>query len=155
VRNIFDSALYALGTRLFSDALPSHLAERFRHEWQDGVCTTTIAGGGSAPSFDCAVEESADPDMPAGFERFFADRDAAISFLCLQDAAVCAVDDVPGALALAMIDLPIDPAGVQALRPVRCEPGSWLQGLVGATGAPFCFLVPKTPFSILSERLIR
>ena len=40
--NVFDGALYALGTRLFSDALPSHLARRFSLACDGQACAIEI-----------------------------------------------------------------------------------------------------------------
>ncbi|MDN7424735.1 hypothetical protein [Burkholderia sp. AU45388] len=57
VKNVFDHPLYALGSRLFSDALPSHLARPFTHTARDGRYDTRLAGsGGSAPDFRCTAE---------------------------------------------------------------------------------------------------
>ncbi|MGN6111390.1 MAG: hypothetical protein ACTHOC_00005, partial [Luteimonas sp.] len=51
LRNVFDSPLYALGSRLASDALPSHLARGFVHRRSgDGYETRIEPGVGSAPA---------------------------------------------------------------------------------------------------------
>jgi len=153
VANIFDSALYTIGTRLFSDALPSDLAGRFVHRRTGDGFETVIEGGGSAPELRSVTGDVADRILPPQFKLFFDDWEAAIAALCLQDAAICSVDDLPGRLALAEIALPIDVATVQPLLSVAESHGEWLDWL-GVEGPPFCFCVPAVPFRVLSERLV-
>lgn len=153
VANIFDSALYAVATRLFSDALPSDLADRFEHGRDGDRYFAAIAGGGgSAPDLRCVTRPGA-PDVPPDFSPFFHDWREAVKTLCLQDAAICSVDDLPGRLALAEIDLPIDPARVEPLECVEWSGGECLDRL-GVDGPPFCFRVPGVAFRVMSERLI-
>ena len=150
--NIFDSTAYAVGTRCFSDALPSHVAETFRHDVERERIATRIEGGqGSAPSLASAVVRSDARALPEDFGAWFGDWNNAIETLCLQDAAIAAV---PGLQrnAIAGIDLPIDPATAQPLQVVEYEPGEWLRSL-GATSTPFAFGVPWVHFRVLWERL--
>ena len=153
IANILDSAFYTLGTRVLSDALPSDLAGRFVHRRDADTIATVIDGGGSAPALSATVRDGAERVLPSAFSPFFADWRSAISGLCLQDAAICAVDDLPGRLALARIALPIDPARV---RPMTCLDyrGGALLARLGATDPPFCFCVTGVPFRVVSERLI-
>ena len=156
VKNLFDHPLYAVGTRLFSDALPSHCAERFTHTagtGPEGVFNTEItAGTGSAPAFRSRCRASASRTLPpewldAGFAGW---RDA-ISFLCLQDAAVALAEDV-GRLAHARIALPIDVDMVEPL--VLDAVASDFLAQLGPQGTPLCFRVPTVPFKVLDERLL-
>lgn len=149
VKNIFDSALYALGTRLFSDALPSHHAARFDHLSDDAGCRVEIGGPGSAPALTLEAVRTDARSLPADFAPFFATWDEAVRFLCLQDAAVARIEGEDG-LAYARIDLPIDVATVQPLTATACAPGAWLAQR-GVAGQPFCFRVPAVPFRVLSE----
>ncbi|KVO67344.1 hypothetical protein WJ78_13980 [Burkholderia ubonensis] len=154
VKNVFDHPLYALGSRLFSDALPSHLAQRFEHTARDGRFSTLLAGGdGSAPDFRCIAETTSERALPAELAPFFDSWRSAVTFLSLQHGAIAHVEDCNG-LAHARIDLPIDVEAVKPLRPV--EPvghGEFLQR-IGAVGAPFCFVVPGVAFRVLSERVL-
>jgi hypothetical protein len=149
VKNIFDSALYAVGTRLFSDSLPSHWAARFDHGCDVEGCRFQIGGPGSAPGLGLEATHSGARTLPADFQPFFETWSDAVRFLCLQDAALAPIEDAAG-LAYAEIDLPIDPATVTPLEATVCQPGEWLTSR-GVTGAPFCFRVPAVPFRVLSE----
>lgn len=153
VRNVFDSLLYVLGSRLGSDALPSHLPARFIHECSgEGYRTQLESGRGSAPDLSSSTVRSRVRALPEGFERFFGAWEEAVSFLCHQEAAVVAVED-EGRVAHARISLPIDIATAESLESVATSCRGFLEQ-VGATGKPFCFAVPRIRFSVLSERLL-
>ncbi|WP_245982976.1 DUF2071 domain-containing protein [Trinickia fusca] len=154
VKNVFDHPLYAIGTRLFSDALPSHLAQRFEHTVSEGRFHTILSGGGgSAPDFRCDTVSAIERALPTSLKPFFDSWRSAVTFLCLQHGAIAYVED--GArLAHARIDLPIDIDTVQALEPVGSLVGGDFLERIGAVDQPFCFVVPKVAFRVLSERLI-
>jgi hypothetical protein len=153
LRNVFDNPAYVLGSRLASDALPSHLPLRFAHERRgDGYETVLDPGVGSAPALASKVERAATRTLPAGFDRFFATWAGAVRFLCLQESAIAAIDGERG-IAQAGISLPIDLDTVLPLRSVEVAGAGFLQD-VGAVGAPFCFAVPKVRFEVLWERVI-
>lgn len=152
LKNIMDSAPHALGTRLFSDVLQTHLAARFIHRRDGDLFSTQIeAGAGSAPALRCAARIAADKRLPAPFAPLFADWDDAVDYLCSQDAAVA-----PAAwcdkLAVADISLPIDLAQVLPLAAteVRCA----LPERLPALSEPLCFVVPAVDFRVLAERLL-
>lgn len=151
VANVFDGALYALGTRLLSDVLPSRLAGRFTLLWEGEAVTVDIAGPGSAPTLTLTARH-APGALPPLLAPLFEDWTAAVTARTMQEAALAAVPDID-ALALARIDLPIPLAEVVPLVPVSFRPGALLIAL-GATEPPFCFLVPRVPFRVLSERLV-
>ncbi len=154
VKNIFDNPLYAIGTRLFSDALPSHLAERFEHAALNEQFSTMIfAGAGSAPDFQCVAETTSERSLPQALAPFFDSWLSAVTFLCLQHGAISQVEHC-ARLAYAEIDLPVDIDAVEPLTSLdQPERGKFLRQ-IGATGRPFCFRVPSVPFSVLSERLL-
>lgn len=154
VKNVFDHPLYALGSRLFSDALPSHLAQRFTHTARDGRYDTLLSGGaGSAPDLRCTAEASDDRTLPAAFAPFFDGWRDAVSYLSLQHAAIAQVDDCDR-IAYASIDLPIDVDAVRPLKPIGSVEGGDFLARIGATGEPMCFIVPDVAFRVLSERLL-
>ncbi|NTZ09050.1 DUF2071 domain-containing protein [Burkholderia metallica] len=154
VKNVFDHPLYALGSRLFSDALPSHFARPFTHAARDGRYDTRLAGsGGSAPDFRCTAEASHDRTLSDAFAPFFDDWRAAVAALSLQHAAVAHVEDCDR-LAYASIDLPIDVDAVRPLKTVGPAGGGDFLARIGATGEPLCFVVPDVAFRVLSERLL-
>lgn len=153
VANAFDSPAYALGSRLSSDALPSHLPARFEHRRAgDGYEIVLEPGRGSAPALACQLEPAETRVLPAGFDRFFASWSGAVRFLCQQDAAIAAIDG-ERRIAQAGIALPIDLEGVRPLQSAGVG-GSGLIEETGAAGAPFCFVVPKVRFEVLWERVV-
>jgi len=153
LRNAFDNPAYVLGSRLASDALPSHLPLRFAHERSgDGYETELDPGEGSAPALASKVERAATRTLPAEFDRFFATWAGAVRFLCQQESAIVAIDG-ERRIAQAGISLPIDIDTVLPLRSVEVAGAGFLQD-VGAVGAPFCFAVPKVRFDVLWERVI-
>ncbi|WP_266157266.1 DUF2071 domain-containing protein [Dyella silvatica] len=154
VKNLMDSALYALSTRLGSDALPTHLPLRFRHEHSGSHYATEItAGTGSAPELRYLAQLSAAEHLPPGFDSYFASWTEAVTYLCLQDAAIAPVHELQR-LAYAEIALPIDMASVRPLALVADSLHSdFVQALTGAA-EPLCFVVPSVHFKVLSEHLL-
>lgn len=147
LKNILSNPLYALGTRLFSDALQSHYPARFRHQPAGAVFRTDIASGdGSAPALRADVRIAAEKTFPSQFD----DWQQAVRFLACQDEALAQVARTD-ALALAQIQLPIDLTQVQPLEAVAVH-CPFLDQL-GDIGEPFCFVVPEVKFRVLSERL--
>ncbi|WP_241299613.1 hypothetical protein [Burkholderia stabilis] len=137
---------------LASDALPSHLAQRFTHAVRDGHHDTLLSsGGGSAPDFRCSAQASSDRTLPAAFAPFFKDWRDAVASLSLQHAAIAHVEDCDR-FASASIDLPIDIDTVQPLKTVGPAGGGDFLARIGATGEPMCFVVPDVAFRVLSER---
>lgn len=153
VKNIFNSAIHAIGSRLMSDALPSHLADKFTLERGGERYRVDVQGGtGSSPSFSSETITTNDKSLPSEFSLFYDSWDEAIVSLCLQDAAIVQAEDV-SRLAIAHIDLSIDPASVMPLESIGFTAGSFLSN-IGATSKPFCFCVPKVKFNVLSEKLL-
>lgn len=153
VKNLFDNPLHAIGTRLFSDALPSHCAERFTHGIDaSGAFDTVITPGiGSAPAFRSRCLPGAPKTLPPDWAGCFSDWQEAVSFLCLQDAAVALVEDV-GRLAQARINLPIT---VEAIEPLAmASVASDFLAQLDPQGLPLCFHVPAVRFKVLDERLL-
>jgi len=154
VKNILDSVLYVVGSRLFSDALPSHLADGFVHEkTSDGYRTVITSGAGSSPTLQCAVRSTDSKTLPGDFSRFFSSWPEAVEFLCLQHSALAEVEDVER-IAHAGIDLPIDLASVQPLTAADGAIASEFLEVIGAKGEPLCFVVPEVKFRVMWERLL-
>lgn len=151
IRNFFDSAVYAIGTRVGSDALPSELSSDFNLSVGPGV-HARIVDAGDQLVFDCTAEASTRERVEDAFGRLFPGWNDAIATLALQDAATAQPPDIDR-LALAGISLPIDIANVRPLRVTQFEAGAWLAEL-GASGMPFAFVVPQVRFQVLWERLL-
>lgn len=153
LRNAFDSPVYALGSRLASDALPSHLPHRFTHRRTgDGYETTIEPGAGSAPALASTTVRGGAGVLPADYARFFSTWAGAVRFLCRQEAALAAVDGA-GRVAQAEISLPVDPDTAVPLQSTGTGGAGFLEA-IGASGEPFCFAVPSVHFEVLDERLL-
>lgn len=162
VKNVLDSPLYALGTRVFSDALPSHLARAFALSVEPAAFSIGIEpGAGSAPRFAARFERGGAPSLgrdseaslPEAFAPFAPTWTDAVATLSSQDAAVALVPSI-GRVAMATIDLPVDVARVE---PLRLAPGSLdcpLLDTLGARGEPLCYHLPAVRFRALSEKLL-
>ncbi len=153
VKNSMNHVLYALGSRLFSDVLPSHLAESFTHQaLPDGYETQIQSGIGSSPDLFCRVKTSQTKTLPGPFEVFWQSWPEAIRTLCLQDAALSYVADT-GQLVQAGIDLPIDIFDVIPLQAVELKSQFDLLQLPACQPEfTLCFRVPKLCFRVLWEK---
>jgi hypothetical protein len=149
VRNIMDSALHALGTRMFSDILPTHLPGRFVHAREgEGYFTSIEPGAGSAPLLEARTRANSQRVLPPDLAGAFANWDEAVAFLACQHMAVIEIPGL-GRMVESAISLPIplDEALPLVAESVNCP-------MAGAgAGTPFCFAVPRVRFRVLSESL--
>lgn len=157
VKNVMDSRLYALATRLFSDIMQTHLAASFMHGAEGNSYRTIIVpGGGSAPALACTAlpgEPETSDTFPPAFAAAFGTWRGAAGYLACQDAAVVWAARQER-MALACIDLPIDLDAVRALRPGKSSVSCPLADSLGATEPPLAFVVPRVRFRVVSERLL-
>lgn len=154
VKNIMSSLMYAAATRLCSDALPTHLAAQFHHQF-DGTCyhTSISPGDGSAPRLQATVQAVGDKHLPEPFAAVFGGWEQAVAFLACQDAAVAEVAGV-AQLAFAEIHLPIDLAQVLPAVVHGAAPECPLLQEWQPVSGPWCFVVPAVRFTAISERLV-
>ncbi|MFZ4878747.1 DUF2071 domain-containing protein [Janthinobacterium sp. Mn2066] len=152
LKNIMDSLPHALGTRMFSDLLPTHLAGNMRHQVTatEAYCSIT-PGAGSAPALEVHAAIHAEPSLDADWQQIFGNWQDAVSFLACQEAAIAHVPR-NGKLAYGEISLPIALEQVQALTVHSAECGLLAQ--LPPVSTPFAFLVPQVAFQALSERLL-
>lgn len=152
LKNVMDSLPHALGTRLFSDILPTHLADAMTHAVNSHEARCGIVpGAGSAPAFDLQAHIGSARELDADWHALFGGWDDAVRYLACQDAAVAHVPR-NGRLALGEISLPVDLPAVKPLVPLQADCA--LLEHLPAVSAPFAFLVPSVPFLALSERLL-
>jgi hypothetical protein len=152
LRNVMDSLPHVVGARLFSDAMQPQLAHSMQHRCDHVIVSTRIVpGDGGAPAL-LAELGVGDPWPPGtSWVTSFGSRDAAVRFLACQDAAVSIAPD--GATAFTVIALPVDLSTVVplTLRSIHCP----MLEQVGADPADaLCFLLPRVPFGVVSERLL-
>jgi hypothetical protein len=152
IKNTFNSVVYAVFTRVLSDALPSHVAKNLQHTKQEETYITNLKSGqGSAPELFSKVKETTEKVLPPEFQNFFSSWNQAVSVLSLQESAICPVEGV-SMVAHAGISLPIETSSIIPLAVIEYVPGEYLRSL-GATGLPFCYLVPNVKFRVLWEKL--
>jgi hypothetical protein len=154
LKNSMSSHLYALGTRVFSDALSTHLPQKFVHSYHDGVFETLISPGkGSAPIFNCVTPASNEKELNTAFSDMFESWQKAIKFLSFQDAAV-SYTDRDSVLALCEIQLPID---IATIRPLKFQSEGFQCPMLeefSPQSEPLCFVIPNVSFLATSEQLI-
>lgn len=152
LKNVMDSLPHALGTRLFSDILPTHLADAMTLDVSaTQACCSITPGAGSAPALDIQAGFTDSQTLDGDWQQLFGNWRDAVAFLACQDAAIAHVPR-NGKLALGEIHLPVELDHVQALTALRADCG--LLGQLPPLSAPFAFLVPTVPFKALSERLL-
>lgn len=152
VQNVLSSQLYALCTRVFSDALLAHLAQRFvlTRSAQE-VRVEIDPGAGSAPRLQVLARASVNATLPHGFAEHYPSWEAAVLALCLQDAAVCQIPD-SARLAFARIDLPVELQHVQPFTLLSSD--CPMLAALAAEPEALCFFLPSVRFRVLSERVI-
>lgn len=161
VYNVMDSLAHVAGTRLFSDALPSHLPASFDFRVTPEEAIINIApGDGSSPRLAARAVRAAgagEAVLSPPWSGMFNGWSDAIVRLASQDAAVVEVptaEGAPGRAALATIDLPVDVASVEPLLLDTHTLDCPLLQRLDADPEALCFLLPSVRFSALSERLL-
>jgi hypothetical protein len=154
LKNIMNSVVYSLGTRVFSDALPTHLAAKFVHRREgDHFSSEIVPGTGSSPALVCDIRCSCSQSLGPRFASMFGSWQSAVEFLTCQEAAVSRVEN-PNCLAFAEIHLPIDLSQVLPAEPLDVPPECSMLPMLQPVEGPLCFVVPNVPFRALSERLL-
>lgn len=154
VRNVIDNAVYALGTRVFSDSLPSHLCAQMRLELGESTAVVDIEpGAGSAPRLAVSMRRRASATLPAGFDAFGESWRDVCGRLARQGAAVMPRADL-GAVALGTIRLPIDLDSIEPLAIVSGSVRCPLLDEFGCASEALCFHVPSVRFDVLSDMLL-
>ena len=152
VQNILDSELYALGTRIFSDALLAHLPAPFTFQRRATELYVAIdPGNGSAASFEALARVSVNASLPHTFTKLYANWGEAVAALCQQDAAVCPIPHTD-LLALARIDLPISLRDVQPFTLLHAD--CPMLATLEPDPEAICLLLPKVRFRVISERVL-
>lgn len=154
-RNVMDSLPHVIGARLLSDAMQPHLAADFVHRLDaDRIVTSIDPGQGSAPRMRAVLRDVDPAPVDATWwTGRFGSREQAWEFLACQKAALAIAPD--GRIALTRIDLPVNITHVRPLSVaadgIECP---LLGAMGGGAGQAFCFLLPRVPFRVVSERLL-
>ncbi len=155
LKNSMSSHLYALGTRVLSDVLATHLPRKFVHTHHDGVFTTIISPGkGSAPKLSCVSHRNNEKILNPQFSEMFDSWNKAIEFLSFQDAAL-SYTDRDSIFAFSEIQLPID---ISTIQPLELKAEGFECPMIeefSPQSEPLCFVIPNVCFLATSEQLIR
>lgn len=110
-------------------------------------------GRSHAPDLYLELHERASQTSGAAFVEAFGELGTASRWIFEQEAAIAPVPDISG-LAQGEISIPIDPnLAVPLAADMTSFRSRFLSPLVG-TDEPFCFLVKRVNFRLLSERLL-
>lgn len=154
IKNIMNNVGYALGSRIFSDVLPTHLASRFIHGRDgDSFRTSFQSGQGSAPSLSFSGAISTSDGLTTLFKSVFGSWQAAVEFLVSQDAAIAHVESIDRTV-LGEIHLPVDISAIQPLHVTSEEVECSLLSALRPIEAPLCFVLPSVKFRATSERIL-
>jgi len=155
LKNSMSSHLYALGTRVLSDVLATHLPQKFVHTHQEGIFTTIISPGkGSAPKLNCVSHGKKEKKLNSQFSEIFHSWNNAIEFLSFQDAAV-SYTDRDSIFAFSEIELPID---ISTIQPLELQSDGFECPMIdefSPLSEPLCFVIPNVCFLATSEKLIK
>lgn len=147
-----DSLPHALGTRLFSDILPTHPAASMTLDVGATQARCSIASGaGSAPALDVQAHIASSQTLDEDWQQLFGNWHDGVALLACQDAAIAHMPR-KGKLVFGEIDLPVDLDQVQALKAMRADCALLAQ--LPPVSTPCSFLVSKVSFKALSERLL-
>jgi hypothetical protein len=154
LKNVIDHPVYALGARVMSDVLPADLPRSMRLARRGDRYLVNISPGRSyAPDLHLELHERDSEASGAEFTEAFGELAAAARWIFEQEAAIAPVPDV-ARLAYGEISIPIDP---DLVVPLSADMGTFrsrfLSPLVGSV-APFCFVVKRVHFRVVSERLL-
>lgn len=154
VHNVMDSVAHVVGSRLFSDALPSHFPASFHYSVGADAAEICIEpGDGSAPGIAVQFERHRDAHLPDPWRPMFKDWHEAVEKLASQEAAVVEFPAGGGktGVAIATIHLPVSVLSVEPLEikgeSLHCP---LLQSL-NADAEGLHFLLPRVKFLALSE----
>lgn len=143
---------HALGSRLLSDGLPSHLTKSFIHKRDgDQVITEMSPGVGSAPDLKSKVRCQSEGKLPDDFKEFFGSWDDAVEYLVEQNRGVNVLRGM-GEVLESRIDIPIAVSEVQAAEVEEFQ-SDWLKELVEGCEL-FAFVVPSVSFKALGENYV-
>jgi len=151
-KTMIDSGLHVLGSRLFSDGLPSHLPLTLGHDQQDGRYETRIeSGGGSAPDLHAAVVACESRALPSDLAQHFESWEAAVQYLIEQNRGVGVVAS-QGKVYESPIAIPLD---VNDIIPAEVEfiQSDYLAELTEGC-PPFAFIAPKVSFRAFRQRWV-
>ncbi len=154
LKNAISHPLYAIGARLMSDVLPAHLPRSMALTQHGETYVVDIdPGRTNAPDLHLELQTRSSESAGARFLEAFGELPAACRWIFEENAAIAPVPDISG-LTLSEISIPIDPDLVVPLAAdMTTFRSRFLSPLVGSD-EPFCFLVKRVHFRVLSERLL-
>lgn len=153
---IVDQMIYAVGSRMLSDAMPAHYAPQFKHDLEQSKNSLTWiteiqTSGGSARNIFSNISHYEVKELPFTWQKCFSTWEEAVELLCMQDFAITHTKEsnvwTKGEICLPISRNTIQPAVAKQVY------GDFID-ILGINELPFCFVVPEIEFSVISEKQI-
>ncbi len=151
LKNCINEHTYALGSRIVSNVLQTHLPHSLKHVLGDkNIVTEMQSGCSNSPDLYTDVSVSDSWNVPGSFNAITSDRKKLIEVICNQDAAVSAQLE-SGVYAVGHIELKFQINDIKSLKILKFK-SSWLKDIINGTEC-FAFLMPQVTFSTHNEKL--
>ena len=151
IKNCIDGHAYALGSRIVSSILQTHLPHNFTHICDEKSIITEIQSGcGNAPDLYTEVRVADSWNIPAAFNAVSSDQNKLIEMICNQDAAVAAQPEA-GVYAIGNIELKFQIEEIQPLK-ISVLESAWLKEIIQDAEC-FAFLMPNVTFITQKEKI--
>lgn len=152
IKNIMNSFTYAIGSRVFSNILQTHLPEKFEHYRDTNkIITKILSGKSSAPDLKIILEFALKWQLPPNMQPFFLDSKNLIDIICNQEFAISNQPD-KNKYAVAQINLQFNHIDIQPLE-VKIFESKWLKEII-SDSLCFAFVIKNLTFLTLGEKII-
>ncbi|EMK20402.1 DUF2071 domain-containing protein [Leptospira kirschneri] len=152
IKNIMNSFTYAIGSRVFSNILQTHLPEKFEHYRDTNkIITKILSGKSSAPDLKIILEFASKWQLPPNMQPFFLDSKNLIDIICNQEFAISNQPD-KNKYAVAQINLQFNHIDIQPLE-VKIFESKWLKEII-SDSLCFAFVIKNLTFLTLGEKII-
>jgi len=153
IKNCIDEPMYAVGSRVASNILQTHLPQTFKHTVAKNKIITEIQPGiSNAPDLYTEVLFAHSWSIPAVFETITSDREKLIALICNQDAAIAAQMN-EGDYAVGNIELKFQLSEIKPLQ-VSIVESNWLKDIIEGADC-FAFLIPQVRLTTLKEKILK
>ncbi len=153
IKNCMNERTYALGSRIASSVLQTHLPHSFKHITEEQRIITEIQSGCSnAPDLHTEVTLADSWNIPSAFNVISSDKTKLIELICNQDAAIAAQPEA-GVYAVGHIELKFKLNEIKPLKITKLE-SNWLKEIIQGAEC-FAFLMPNVMFISHKEKIVK
>jgi len=152
VKNIMSDFTYAIGSRVFSNILHSHLPESFEHSFNsDQLITKIVPGQSNSPDLQFTAKITPEWNISQNIKSIFPNTNDLINMICNQHFAISDQPD-KNKYSIAGINLRFDFEKISPLKIIDLR-SKWLGDIVSDSDC-FAFLIPELTFTTLKEKLL-